>query len=152
MEALQQLGVGRLGTAVTQCDGRCDGRGGTAGCRTIVWGAGVMASAAAQWLGVARIVWPSRRSADLTCWDRDFCISGGLCLVPGKPLPGLAPSPATGTTLLRRALPFRQDAGTFRYHGWGTMATIGRRDASPTWDELDGTLAWLLWAPSTSRS
>src|SRR5688500_13830913 len=55
-EALQQLGVEvRLGTAVTQCDseGVAIGKQRVAAA-TIVWGAGVMASAAAQWLGVAK--------------------------------------------------------------------------------------------------
>ncbi|MBM3650875.1 MAG: NAD(P)/FAD-dependent oxidoreductase, partial [Alphaproteobacteria bacterium] len=54
--ALEELGVEiRLGTPV----GHCDACGATIGnqridCGTIVWGAGVMASAAAHWLGVEK--------------------------------------------------------------------------------------------------
>src|SRR5215211_1676220 len=97
-EALQQLGVEvRLGTAVTQCDseGVAIGEERLAAA-TIVWGAGVMASAAAQWLGVAKdragrvVVGP-----DLTVagYPEISCIGDTACAVDaaGKPLPGLAP-------------------------------------------------------------
>lgn len=158
-EALQQLGVEvRLGTAVTQCDSE----GVTIGeerlaAATIVWGAGVMASAAARWLGVAEdragrvLVGP-----DLTVagYPEISCIGDTACAVDaaGKPLPGLAPvakqQGAYVARRLRAVLSGKVAPRPFRYRGWGTMATIGRRAAVADlgWVKLDGTLAWLLWS------
>ena len=158
-DALQQLGVEvRLGTAVTQCDSE----GVTIGeerlaAATIVWGAGVMASAAAQWLGVAKdragrvVVGP-----DLTVagYPEISCIGDTACAVDaaGKPLPGLAPvakqQGAYVARRLRAAISGKVAPRPFRYRGWGTMATIGRRAAVADlgWVKLDGTLAWLLWS------
>jgi NADH dehydrogenase len=158
-EALQQLGVEvRLGTAVTQCDSE----GVTIGeerlaAATIVWGAGVMASAAAQWLGVAkdragRVVVGS----DLTVagYPEISCIGDTASAVDaaGKQLPGLAPvakqQGAYVARRLRAATSGKAAPRPFRYRGWGTMATIGRRAAVADlgWLKLDGTLAWLLWS------
>jgi NADH dehydrogenase len=158
-KALQQLGVEvRLGSAVTQCDSA----GVTIGeerlaAATIVWGAGVMASAAAQWLGVAKdragrvVVGP-----DLTVagYPEISCIGDTACAVDaaGKPLPGLAPvakqQGAYVARRLRAAISGKVAPRPFRYRGWGTMATIGRRAAVADlgWVKLDGTLAWLLWS------
>ncbi len=158
-DALQQLGVEvRLGAAVTQCDRE----GVTIGeerlaAATIVWGAGVMASAAAQWLGVAKdragrvVVGP-----DLTVagYPEISCIGDTACAVDaaGKPLPGLAPvakqQGAYVARRLRAALSGKVAPRPFRYRGWGTMATVGRRAAVADlgWAKLDGTLAWLLWS------
>jgi NADH dehydrogenase len=158
-EALQQLGVEvRLGTAVTQCDseGVAIGKQRVAAA-TIVWGAGVMASAAAQWLGVAkdragRVLVAS----DLTVagYPEISCIGDTACAVDaaGKPLPGLAPvakqQGAYVARRLRAVLSGKAAPRPFRYRGWGTMATIGRRAAVADlgWVKLDGTLAWLLWS------
>ena len=158
-EALQQLGVEvRLGTAVTQCDseGVAIGEERLAAA-TIVWGAGVMASAAAQWLGVAKdragrvVVGP-----DLTVagYPEISCIGDTACAVDaaGKPLPGLAPvakqQGAYVARRLRAVISGKVAPRPFRYRGWGTMATIGRRAAVADlgWVKLDGTLAWLLWS------
>jgi NADH dehydrogenase len=158
-KALQQLGVEvRLGSAVTQCDSA----GVTIGeerlaAATIVWGAGVMASAAAQWLGVAKdragrvVVGP-----DLTVagYPEISCIGDTACAVDtaGQPLPGLAPvakqQGAYVARRLRAVLSGKAAPRPFRYRGWGTMATIGRRAAVADlgWVKLDGTLAWLLWS------
>jgi NADH dehydrogenase len=158
-DALQQLGVEvRLGTAVTQCDSE----GVTIGeerlaANTIVWGAGVMASAAAHWLGVAKdrvgrvVVAP-----DLTVPDHPeiSCIGDTACAVDGagKPLPGLAPvakqQGAYVASRLRSVLSGKVAPRPFRYRSFGTMATIGRRAAVADlgWVKLDGTLAWLLWS------
>jgi NADH:ubiquinone reductase (H+-translocating) len=158
-EALQQLGVEvRLGTAVTQCDseGVAIGEQRLAAA-TIVWGAGVMASAAAHWLGAAKdragrvVVGP-----DLTVagYPEISCIGDTACAVDaaGKPLPGLAPvakqQGAYVARRLRAALSGKLACRPFRYRSWGTMATIGRRAAVADlgWVKLDGTLAWLLWS------
>ncbi len=158
-EALQQLGVEvRLGSAVTRCDseGVAIGEERVAAA-TIVWGAGVMASAAAHWLGVAKdragrvVVGP-----DLTVPDHPeiFCIGDTACVIDaaGKSLPGLAPvakqQGAYVARRLRAAFSGKAPPRPFRYRSWGTMATIGRRAAVADlgWVKLDGTLAWLLWS------
>jgi NADH dehydrogenase len=127
-EALQQLGVEvRLGAAITQCDGE----GVTIGeerlaAATIVWGAGVMASAAAQWLGVAKdragrvVVGP-----DLTVagYPEISCIGDTACAVgaAGKPLPGPAPvakqQGACVARRLRAAISGKAAPRPFRYRG-----------------------------------
>ena len=158
-EALEQLGVEvRLGMAVSHCDAD----GVTIGQQrlaagTIVWGAGVMASAAAHWLGadkdrVGRVVVGDDLS--LPGHPRIFCIGDTACALDtaGKPLPGLAPvAKQQGLYVARRLRALirgRKLPGPFRYRGWGTMATIGRRAAVADlgWVKLDGTLAWLLWS------
>ena len=158
-DALENLGVEvRLGVAVSHCDDD----GVTLGeqrlaAGTIVWGAGVMASAAAQWLGadcdrVGRVVVAGDLS--LPGHPEIFCIGDTACVrdPTGKPLPGLAPvakqQGAYVARRLRAALRDRTLPGPFRYRGWGTMATIGRRAAVADlgWVKLDGTLAWLLWS------
>jgi NADH dehydrogenase len=158
-EALQQLGVEvRLGAAVTQCDGEGVAIGGERlAAATIVWGAGVMASAAAVWLGAAkdragRVV----VGADLTVPGHPeiSCIGDTACVVDslGKPLPGVAPvakqQGAYVARRLRAAVSGKAPPRPFRYRSWGTMATIGRRAAVADlgWMKLDGTLAWLLWS------
>lgn len=158
-EALAALGVEvRLGAPVS----RCDAGGVTVGgehlaAATIVWGAGVMASAAAHWLGVdrdriGRVV----VGGDLTVPGHPeiSCIGDTACMLDaaGRPLPGLAPvakqQGAYVARRLRALLAGRQPPGPFRYRSRGTMATIGRRAAVADlgWVRLDGTLAWLLWS------
>ena len=158
-EALRELGVEvRLGAAVTQCDSEGVAIGEERlGAATIVWGAGVMASAAAHWLGVAKdragrvVVGP-----DLTVPDHPeiSCIGDTASIIDaaGKPLPGLAPvakqQGAYVARRLRAAISGKAPPRPFRYRSWGTMATIGRRAAVADlgWVKLDGTLAWLLWS------
>ncbi|SEP40379.1 NADH dehydrogenase [Rhodospirillales bacterium URHD0017] len=158
-DVLQQLGVEvRLGAAVTQCD-----REGVAigeerlAAATIVWGAGVMASAAAHWLDVAKdsagrvVVGPN---LTVPGHPEISCIGDTACAVDaaGKPLPGLAPvakqQGAYVARRLRAAISGKVPPRPFRYRSWGTMATIGRRAAVADlgWIKLDGTLAWLLWS------
>ncbi len=156
--SLEALGVEvRLGTPVSHCDAD----GVVVGNRklrtaTTVWAAGVMASAAAQWLGVdpdrvGRVV--VGRDLTVPGHPEIFCI-GDTAHVPdvdGNPLPGLAPvakqQGAHVARALRARLAGKAGAKPFRYRSWGTMATIGRRAAVADlgWVKLDGTLAWLLW-------
>ncbi len=156
--SLEELGVEvRLGVPVTQCDIQGvaigDKRLETA---TIVWGAGVMASAAAQWLDSEKdrigraVVGP-----DLSLPGHpEIFVIGDTALAldtAGQPLPGLAPvakqQGAYVARLLRTRLAGKPAPKPFRYRSWGTMATIGRRAAVADlgWIKLDGTLAWLLW-------
>ena len=157
-QALEGLGVDvRLGMPVSHCnaDGVTVGDQRLAA-GTIVWGAGVAASAAAHWLAadkdrVGRVL----VGGDLTVPGHPeiSCIgdTASVCDANGAPLPGLAPvakqQGAYVARRLRSLLAGRQPPGPFRYRSWGTMATIGRRAAVADlgWVKLDGTLAWLLW-------
>jgi NADH dehydrogenase len=158
-EALEQLGVEvRLDHAVSHCDaGGVTVSDERLAAGTIVWGAGVMASAAAHWLGAdkdraGRVVVGDDLS--LPSHPEIFCIGDTACALDstGKPLPGLAPvAKQQGVYVARRLRALirrRKLPGPFRYRGWGTMATIGRRAAVADlgWIKLDGTLAWLLWS------
>jgi NADH:quinone reductase (non-electrogenic) len=158
-QALEGLGVDvRLGMPVTHCD--ADGvviGGERLAAATIVWGAGVAASAAAHWLGagtdrVGRVVVGADLSVpghpEISCiGDTASVLDSG-----GRPLPGLAPvakqQGAYVARRLRSILAGRRQPRPFRYRSWGTMATIGRRAAVADlgWVKLDGTLAWLLWS------
>jgi NADH dehydrogenase len=158
-QALEELGVDvRLGMPVSHCDAD----GVTIGDQrlaagTIVWGAGVAASAAAHWLcagkdRVGRVL----VGDDLTVPGHPeiSCIGDTACVLDrrGRPLPGLAPvakqQGAYVARRLRSLLAGHQQPQPFRYRSWGSMATIGRRAAVADlgWMKLDGTLAWLLWS------
>lgn len=156
--ALERLHVEvRLGVPVT----RCDESGVTIGeehlpAATIVWAAGVAASAAAHWLAVDKdrigrvVVGP-----DLTLSGHpEIFVVGDTASVAGKdgkPLPGLAPvakqQGAYVACVLRARLAGKPPPPPFRYRNYGTMATVGRRSAVANfgWLRLDGTLAWLMW-------
>jgi NADH dehydrogenase len=156
--ALEELGVEvRLGMPVSQCDAAGVMIGNDRlEAATIVWGAGVAASAAAQWLDaeqdrIGRVMVGSDLS--LPGHPEIFCI-GDTAHVPGrdgKPLPGLAPvAKQQGhyvARLLRARIAGKAEPKPFRYRSWGTMATVGRRAAIADfgWVKFDGTLAWLLW-------
>ena len=156
--ALQRLHVEvRLGTPVSNCD-----EGGvTIGdehvpAATIIWAAGVAASAAAHWLGVDKDrIGRVPVGPDLTVPGHpEIFVIGDTASAAGKdgqPLPGLAPvakqQGAYVARVLRARLAGKSPPPPFRYRDYGTMATIGRRSAVADfgWLRLDGTLAWLMW-------
>jgi NADH:ubiquinone reductase (H+-translocating) len=156
--SLKKLGVDvRLGTPVSHCDPTGviigDQRLEAA---TIIWGAGVAASSAANWLGVEAdrlgrvMVGPD---LSLSGHPEIFVIGDTAHALgrDGKPLPGLAPvakqQGAYVARLLRARLAGKPAPPPFRYRDYGTMATIGRRAAVADfgWLKLHGTLAWLMW-------
>ena len=156
--ALQRLHVEvRLGMPVSNCDES----GVTIGeehlpAATIIWAAGVAASAAGHWLGVGkdrigRV--PVGPDLTLAAHPEIFVIGDTASATgkDGKPLPGLAPvakqQGAYVARVLRARLAGRPAPPPFRYRDYGTMATIGRQSAVADfgWLRLDGTLAWLLW-------
>ena len=157
-KSLERLGVEvRLGTPVTQCDeGGVTIGGERLEAATIIWGAGVAASSAGNWLGVDKdrvgrvVVGP-----DLTVPGHPeiFCIGDTAQSkdAGGQPLPGLAPvakqQGAYVARVLRARLAGRPQPAPFRYRDYGTMATIGRRAALADfgWFRLHGTIAWFLW-------
>ncbi len=156
--SLEQLGVEvRLGTGVTDCD--CSGvslgreRLQT---RTIVWAAGVKASPAAEWLGVAGdragrvMVQP-----DLSVPGHpDVFVIGDTAAAfgpDGKPLPGVAPVAKQQGWYVARLLRARTQGRAlpaFRYRDLGSMATIGRKRAVAQLRtvKVSGFPAWLLWS------
>jgi NADH dehydrogenase len=156
--ALERLGVTvELGRAVSQCSEEGVVFGGEAlAARTILWAAGVQASAAAQWLGA-----PSDRAGrivvepDLRVPGHDdvFAIGDTVSVkdARGAPVPGIAPAAkqqgAHVAAILRARLAGRPSPGAFRYRHAGSLATIGKRAAIIDfgWIKLRGRLAWWMW-------
>ncbi|MDB5473032.1 MAG: NAD(P)/FAD-dependent oxidoreductase, partial [Devosia sp.] len=126
------------------------------GAGTIVWGAGVSATPAAQWLGVE-----ADRTGRIEVGP-DMAVPGlpgiyamgdiAAFLQDGKPLPGLAQVAKQQGHHLGRALRSAAQPGdplpAFRYHDRGNTAVIGRHAAIFDFGRhrMKGSLAWLLWA------
>jgi NADH:ubiquinone reductase (H+-translocating) len=122
---------------------------------TAIWAAGVQASRAAEWLGVA----PDRAGRvpiglDLrvsgidsvfVIGDTSACANGD-----GGTLPGVAPvAKQQGEHVakaIRAALKGKETA-PFRYRNYGNLATIGRNHAVADFGRvrLSGHLAWVMW-------
>jgi NADH dehydrogenase len=157
-QSLEQLGVEvRLGAPVTDCD--CGGA--TLGkerieARTIVWGAGVMASPAGPWLGAetdraGRV----KVAPDLSVpGHANIFVIGdaALTMAPdGKPYPGVAPVAKQQGHYVARLLKARAKGKTlppFGYRDFGSLATIGRKRAVAQFGsvKVKGFPAWMLWS------
>lgn len=158
LQQLEALGVEvRLNAKVTQIDEY----GVTIGneripSRTVLWAAGVIASPAAKWLGVAadragRVM----VNADLSVPGRPGVHAIGdtalMLDTAGNPVPGLAPAAKQGGAFVARRiaaqLAGRRGPTTFRYTHMGSMATIGRKAAIADFGfvRLSGMPAWWLW-------
>ena len=156
--ALEKLGVEvMLGKSVTQVD--ADGvtvDGMRLPARTVIWAAGVAASPAAGWLGVAadragRV----NVERDLTAPGHPeiFVIGDTAHVVSedGKPVPGVAPAAKQQGRYVARVIRDRLGgegpAAAFRYRNEGDLATIGKRAAVVDfgWIRLTGWPAWWLW-------
>lgn len=156
--ALERLGVEvRLGKAVELVD--AEGvliSGERVLARTVFWAAGVVASPAAQWLGM-----PGDRAGRVIV-EADLSVSGLPNVFAigdtaasdgwdGGPVPGLAPAAKQGGAyvagLLRARIEERPIPPPFRYRHAGNLATIGRRAAVADFGaiKLTGSLAWWLW-------
>jgi NADH dehydrogenase len=156
--ALTRLGVElRLGAKVTRCD--CEGA--TLGderieSRTLIWAAGVVASPAAGWLGIA----PGRGgrapvAADLSVPEhQEIFVIGDTAQVEGpggQPLPGVAPVAKQEGAYVARVIAARiagnSPPAPFRYRNLGNLATIGRKEAVVDFGrmKLTGRFAWLVW-------
>lgn len=155
---LEKLGVTVMtGQTVTQCNAEGARVGETwIACRTIIWSAGVKASPAAAWLGVAadragRI----QVGADLQVPGHAeiFAVGDTAQVVDGHGItvPGLAPAAMQqGRYVARqiaRRLTGQPGLPPFVYRDWGTMATIGRGRAIAQifGYSLHGLFAWVLW-------
>ena len=124
--------------------------------RTVLWTAGVMASAAGRWIGA------ERDAAGRIVVEPDLSVPGvngvfaigdtAACNGPdGRPLPGLAAvAKQQGhyvAKAIRARIEGRRHPGPFRYRNLGSMATIGRKAAVADLPgiRLSGSLAWWLW-------
>jgi NADH dehydrogenase len=154
---LRALGVEvRLGTPVTACtaDGIVVGAERIPAA-TILWAAGVTASPAARWLGIAgdragRVP----VEADLTAPGHDnIYVIGDAALardVGGAPLPAIAPvAKQQGAWVARSILARleRRSIPPFSYRDRGLFAAIGRKSAVIVYKRLRlrGWPAWWLW-------
>ena len=155
--SLEQLGVAvRLGAAVTAVDADGVSLGAERiEARTVIWGAGVMASPAGLWLGAAtdragRV----KVAPDLSVPGHpDIFVLGDTATLDGadgRPLPGVAPVAKQQGAYVARLLLARQNGKTppaFRYRDFGSLATIGRKRAVIQMGRfrLEGFIAWLIW-------
>ena len=156
--SLESLGVTVLtGSAVEAVDGCGVTVSGTRiAARTVFWAAGVVASPAARWLGVAadragRVpVGPDLSVPGLpeVFAIGDTALSHGW---DGQPVPGLAPAAKQGgahvAKVIRARLEGRPAPAPFRYRHAGSLATIGRKAAVAEFGRvrLTGAAAWWLW-------
>jgi NADH:ubiquinone reductase (H+-translocating) len=156
--SLQRLGVEvRLSSPVTDCtaNGVMIGDEHIAS-RTIIWGAGVEASPAAEWLGaehdrLGRVI----VGRDLTLpGHQNIFVIGDSAHVAGKggaPLPGVAPvakqEGAYAAEVIRARMAGRPPP-EFRYRDYGNLATIGRTAAVVDFGfmRLTGFAAWVVWS------
>jgi NADH dehydrogenase len=156
--SLEQLGVEvKLNSAVTalDCDGVSIGEERIAA-RTVIWGAGVMASPAARWLNVeADRAGRVKVAPDLSAPGHpDIFVIGDTAAAmgtDGKPLPGVAPVAKQQGQYVAALLISREESRSvpaFRYRDFGALATIGRKRAVVQMGrlKLKGFIAWLLWS------
>ncbi|HVE06763.1 MAG TPA: NAD(P)/FAD-dependent oxidoreductase [Paraburkholderia sp.] len=156
--SLRKLGVDvRLDTRVLDVDddGVMVGEQRIAA-RTVLWAAGVTASPAASWLGLAAD--NSGRvgvGADLSVpgHERIFAIGDTAASLAwnGAAVPGLAPAAKQQgryvASLIDARIHMRRAPSAFRYRHLGSLATIGRQSAVIEFGRLRiwGAPAWWLW-------
>jgi NADH dehydrogenase/putative oxidoreductase len=158
LQSLQRLGVEvRLGARVQHIDAAGVAVGDERiASRTVLWAAGVQASAAARWLDAAadnagRVnVGDDLRVPQL----QNVFVIGDTALSQawnGQAVPGLAPAAKQGGLYVARWLTARLNGkampGPFVYRHLGSLATIGRRAAVADfgWLQMWGAPAWWLW-------
>ncbi len=159
-ERLQRLGVEVLtGRSVEAMDeGTVTISGEKLAAGTVIWGAGIKASPAGQWLGaecdgVGRV--PVMPDLSVPGFEGVYMIGDSALLddpQTGHPLPALAQVAQQQGRHLGTAIARRLADGTslppFRFKDRGNTAIIGRNAAIFDFGKhhLKGTPAWLLWA------
>jgi len=156
--ALTDLGVEvQTGSAVQRIDDEgvvVSGQRVSAG--NVFWAAGVMASAAANWLKAeADKAGRVKVAADLSVPGMpdvfaigDTALSDGW---DGKPVPGLAPAAKQQgryvAAVISARIAERAPPAPFNYHHAGSLATIGRKAAVADFGRLrlSGPVAWWVW-------
>src|SRR6266849_7487384 len=156
--ALQHLGVEvRTGTPVEAIDENGVGVAGShIAAKTVIWSAGVKASAAGQWLkaeidrgGRVKVL----EDLSLPGHSNIFVIGDTASATQdGKPLPGVAPVAMqagryVASIIAQRVAGKKQAAPPFRYHNKGNLATVGRSFAVLEIGKirLTGFVAWAMW-------
>jgi NADH dehydrogenase len=156
--ALTNLGVEiKLGQAVSDCiAGGVRVGGQYIRAKTILWGAGVAASPAAEWLHV-----PADRAGRVLV-EPDLTVPGHANIfvigdtahveaLDGKLVPGIAPAAKQEGRYVAEMIKVRLRGAKlrrpFRYKNVGSLATIGKRAAVVDfgWIKLTGRLAWWIW-------
>jgi NADH dehydrogenase len=156
--ALEKLGVEVwLGAAVTRIEPDAVTFGDQrVEAHTIVWAAGVRASPAAEWLGVAAdrngriLVEPG---LTVPGHPEIFAIGDTVAVKApdGSPVPGIAPAAKQEGSFvaetIRHRLAGKAGPRAFHYHHQGSLAQIGKRKAVIDfgWLKLRGAIAWWLW-------
>ena len=155
---LERIGVEVMtGQPVTECTAEQVVIGGqTIACQTIIWAAGVKASPAAQWLGVAadragRV----HVSHDYTVsvLPDVFVVGDTAAMIDAyeRAVPGLAPAAQQSGAYAAKVITARVTGAplpeSFSYFDAGTMATIGRGKAIALIRGfgIGGFIAWWLW-------
>jgi NADH dehydrogenase len=157
--ALVRLGVEvRLGTTVTDISRHKLVLGREMiDARTIIWAAGVRASAAGEWLQA-----PTDMAGRIVA-NADFSVPGHSRIFvvgdtaayrskEGRPLPGVAPAAKQAGDYVGRLIAARATGvptpKPFVYADYGSMATIGRRDAVAQLGrfKLKRAVGWLVWS------
>ncbi len=156
--ALESLGVDVvLGDAVTECTAdRVVYGDWNLEAKTVIWAAGVRASAAADWVGAPAdsngklVVLP-----DLTVPGHPeiFAIGDTVTIADpdGKPVPGIAPAAKQAGRHVANTIKARLRGDTairaFRYKHAGSLAQIGKGRAVIDFGfiKLRGALAWWIW-------
>jgi NADH dehydrogenase/putative oxidoreductase len=157
-QSLEKLGVEvKVGSRVEQIDALGVAVSGQRiAARTVLWAAGVKASAAAQWLGVeADSAGRVKVGPDLTVPGfANIYVIGDTALSnawKGQAVPGLAPAAKQGGHYAARHIRARLRGATmpepFRYRHFGSLATIGRKAAVADFGAVTlwGAPAWWLW-------
>lgn len=116
--------------------------------QTVIWAAGVRASAASAWLGAESdssgrvFVEDDLRVRE---HDRIFAIGDTACTRQG--LPAVAPVAKQQGRFVAKLI-LGRTSGPFVYRDSGNLATIGRSEAViDLWGlQLTGLLAWLVWS------
>ncbi|WP_445502723.1 NAD(P)/FAD-dependent oxidoreductase [Microvirga sp. G4-2] len=157
-QALERMGVEvQTSARVIKCDEQgVDLEDTRIEAGTIVWAAGVVASPAAEWIGVesdraGRV----KVGPDLTVPSRPeiFAIGDTAAVIDadGKIAPGIAPAAKQMGRYVAEVIAARTSdrtpPGAFRYRHQGDLATIGRKAAVVRLDHvhLKGFPGWLFW-------
>jgi NADH dehydrogenase len=157
-QSLRRMGVTVLtSTRVTACQaGGVTTETGAIPAGTIVWAAGIKASAAGEWLGAKQDdAGRVHIAGDLSVpGEPDIFVIGDTAHVldpAGQPVPGIAPAAKQMGQYVARVIAARvarsAPPAPFAYRHRGDLATIGRKSAI-VWlgrFRLTGFAAWLFW-------
>jgi NADH dehydrogenase len=158
LRALRELGVEvELGKPVTAVRAGAVEYGGiTLRSETIIWAAGVLASPAANWLGVeADRAGRIKVNPDLSIPGHPEVFAIGDTVTAtngdGRPVPGIGDAAKQGGKHVARVIKARLNGRTtampFHYRHLGDIATIGRSRALIDfgWIKLTGWIGWWAW-------